>query len=127
MEAVAIVTVLALLQFIYFGVQVGAARGKAGIKAPATVGEPDYERKFRVHQNTMEQLVVFIPALWLYANYVNALWGAGIGLVFIVGRFIYRASYIKDPVSRGLGFMLTFLPSAVMLIWVLVKSGLSYL
>ena len=83
MEAVVIVTVLALLQYMYFGVQVGGARGKSGIKAPATSGDQYFDCVSRVHCNTLEQLVVFIPALWLYAHYVNPLWGAGIGVVFL--------------------------------------------
>jgi uncharacterized MAPEG superfamily protein len=126
MEAVVIVTVLALMQYIFFTFQVGGSRAKTGIKAPAMVGDPDFERTTRVHQNTMEQLVMFIPALWLYAHYVNPLWGAGIGLVYVVGRFIYRAAYLKDPSGRTLGFMLSLLPSVVMLVWVLVVATLAY-
>jgi uncharacterized MAPEG superfamily protein len=74
----------------------------------------------RVHQNTMEQLVVFLPALWIHAQYANPLWGAALGLVFIVGRFIYRAEYLKDPGSRSPGFSLSVVPSLVLLIWSLV-------
>ena len=126
MQAVAIVTILALAQFIFFSIQVGSMRGKHGVKAPAVTGHPEFERMFRVQQNTMEQLVAFIPALWIYAYLVNPFWGAAIGLVFIVGRFIYRASYVKDPDSRGIGFTLTFLPTAVMLVWALIDAFLSF-
>ncbi|MCH7538239.1 MAG: MAPEG family protein [Proteobacteria bacterium] len=126
MEAVVIVTALALIQFVVFGIQVSRIRGKSGIKAPTMTGSPELDRMFRVHVNTMEQLVLFIPALWLYAYYVNPLWGAGIGLVYIVGRFIYRAAYLQDPSNRGLGFALSFLPSTVMLLWVLVVATISY-
>ena len=76
--------------------------------------------------NTLEQLVVFVPALWLYAEYVQPLWGAGMGVVYLVGRFVYRAAYLKDPAGRGLGFGLTFLPTIVMLIWVLIVALKSY-
>ena len=120
MEAIAIVTILALLQFVWISVQVGGMRGKLKIAAPAISGHPEFERMFRVQQNTMEQLVVFIPALWMFGYFVKPLWGAGLGVVFIIGRFIYRAEYLKDPGSRSPGFMITFLPTAVMLIWVLV-------
>jgi len=125
-QAVAIVTILALAQFIYFSIQVGSMRGKHSIKAPAITGHDEFERMFRVQQNTMEQLVAFIPALWIYAYLVNPLWGAGMGLVFIIGRFIYRASYLKDPDSRGMGFTLSFLPTAVMLVWSLIRVLLSF-
>jgi len=126
MEATVIITILALAQFMLFGIQVGSMRGKHGVKAPATTGHPEFERMFRVQQNTMEQLVVFIPTLWIYGYLVNWFWGAAIGLVYIVGRFIYRASYIKDPDSRGIGFTLTLLPTAVMLVWSLIDAFLSF-
>lgn len=126
MEAVVIVTVLALAQYMFFGIQVGAARQKTGVKAPATSGDVHFECVNRVHQNTLEQLIVFIPALWLYAQYVNPLWGAGIGVVYLIGRLIYSAAYVKDPSTRSLGFTLSFLPGAVMSVWVLVVAVMHY-
>lgn len=124
MEAVAIVTVLALLQFFWFGAEVGKMRVKHQCKAPATSGAPEFERMFRVQQNTMEQLVMFIPALWLYASLVNPLWGAAMGVVYLVGRFIYRSAYLKDPGGRSMGFMITVLPTSIMLVWVLIAAGI---
>jgi len=122
MEAVVIVTVLALLQYAYFGIQVGGAHQKYGIKAPTMSGDPQFERVNRVHQNTLEQLVVLLPALWMYAKLVNPLWGAGMAVVYLVGRFVYRAEYTKDPSTRSLGFALSFLPAAIMLVWVLIVA-----
>jgi uncharacterized MAPEG superfamily protein len=78
---------------------------------------------FRVQQNTMEQLVMFLPALWLYASLVNPLWGASMGVVYLVGRFIYRSAYVRDPGARSMGFMISILPTSVMLIWVLIAAG----
>jgi len=127
MEAVVIVTVLALAQYMFFGAKVGGARGKYGISAPAIAGDNHFECVNRVHQNTLEQIVVLIPALWLFAHYVNPLWGAGFGIVYIVGRFIYSAAYTNEPSSRTIGFLLSFLPSVIMLLWVLVVAGMSYL
>jgi len=120
MELVAIVTILALGQFVLFSIQVGSMRGKHGVKAPAISGHPEFERMFRIQQNTMEQLVVFVPTLWIFAQYVDSQWAAGLGLVFIIGRFIYRSSYLKDPAKRSMGFTITFLPTAVMLVWGLI-------
>ena len=124
MEAVTIVTVLAILQFYWFGVQVGKMRVKHQCKAPAITGAPEFERMFRVQQNTMEQLVMFLPALWLYASLVNPLWGAGLGVVYLIGRFIYRSSYLRDPGARSLGFAISILPTSVMLVWVLIAAGI---
>jgi len=122
MEYIAIVTLLALMQFMLFSVQVGAMRVRHGVNAPATTGHPEFERMFRVQQNTMEQLVVFVPALWIYAHLVNPFWGAGIGIFFVIGRFIYRAAYLKDPASRSNGFTIGTLATAVLLIWSLVAA-----
>ncbi|MDX2411762.1 MAG: MAPEG family protein [Woeseiaceae bacterium] len=124
-EYTAIVTLLALMQFMLFSIQVGAMRVKHGVKAPATAGHPEFERMFRVQQNTMEQLVVFVPALWIYAYLVNPLWGAGIGLLFIIGRFVYRAAYLKDPASRSNGFTIGVLAIAVLLVWSFVAAVIS--
>jgi uncharacterized MAPEG superfamily protein len=125
MDMIAIVTVLALLQFTWFGIQVGSMRVKHDIKAPAMFGQSEFDRMYRVHYNTLEQLVVFLPALWLYAHMVNPLWGAGLGVVYLIARFIYRGAYLKDPAGRSMGFTLTILPTAVMLIWVLVVAVLN--
>ena len=120
MEATAIVTIIALLQYSYFGVLVGSARGKYNVPAPAQTGTEQFERMNRVHLNTLEQLIVFIPALWMHAYYANPIYGAILGAIFIIGRFVYRAEYVKDPDSRSLGFGMTFIPSVVLLIWTLV-------
>ena len=120
MEATVIVTFLALAQYVLFGIQVGSLRGKHGIKAPAQSGHEEFERMNRVHLNTLEQLVVFIPALWMHAYFANPLYGAIVGAVYLIGRFVYRAEYLKNPDSRGPGFTLSFVPSAVLLIWTLV-------
>ncbi|MCH7822488.1 MAG: MAPEG family protein [Proteobacteria bacterium] len=122
MEAIVIVTVLALIQFTIFSFQVGKMRMKHEVKAPATTGHADFERMFRVHQNTMEQLVIFVPALWLFGYFVDSLWGAGIGVVFIAGRMVYRAAYLKDPSTRSVGFGLGLAANVVLLIGALIAA-----
>ena len=122
MEMLAIVAILALGQFVFFSIQVGSYRGKYEIKAPAVSGAPEFERVFRVQQNTMEQLVVFLPTLWIFGHLVDPTYAAGFGLVYIVGRFVYRAEYLKDPASRSPGFMISFLPTAIMLVWSLIVA-----
>lgn len=122
MEFVAIVTVLALLQYIYFAVLVGQARGKYGVNGPAVTGHPVFERYFRVQMNTLELLVAFLPALWLFARYVSPTWAAVLGGIYIVGRFIYLRSYVADPAKRGLGFGLSMLPTLALLLGGLVGA-----
>ena len=129
MPYVAIVTVLALLQYQWLGFAVGKARAKYNVPVPASGGNEMFERHYRVHMNTLEQLVVLLPAMWLFAHTVSPLWAAALGAVFIVGRFVYARAYVRDPKSRSLGFALTALPSLIMLlgallwaIWTLVGS-----
>jgi uncharacterized MAPEG superfamily protein len=130
MPYVAIVTVLALLQYQWLGFSVGKARAKYNVPVPASSGNEMFDRHYRVHMNTLEQLVVFLPAMWLFAHTVSPLWAAGLGAVFIVGRFIYASAYVRDPKSRSLGFALTALPTLIMLlgaaawaVWALVRSA----
>ena len=115
MEIVHIVIALALFQFFIFGGLVGRARVKSGVKAPAITGDPTFERYFRVHYNTLEQLVVFMPAMLLFATYINTVVAAVLGLLFIIGRIIYFRAYIADPSKRGAGFGLTMLANSILL------------
>lgn len=111
MEYVALVTLLLLLQYLTFSILVGAARGKSGIKAPAVTGDADFERAYRVQMNTLEQLVLTLPALWLSGLYFSPMVAALLGLAFFLGRVLYRAGYVKDPQKRGVGFGIGFLAS----------------
>lgn len=116
MEYVALVIVAALLQYFYFGILVGNARGKFNVAAPAITGHPVFERYYRVHQNTLEMLVIFIPAIVLFGYWVRPDLGAGIGAVYLVGRLVYLRAYVSDPGNRSLGFGLSILPTLILLL-----------
>jgi glutathione S-transferase len=116
MSLVYIVMGLAMLQYLYFGIAVGSARGRYGVKAPATTGNEIFERYFRVQMNTLELLVVLIPALPLFAWYLSPRWAAALGGVYLVGRFLYFFAYVKDPAKRSAGFGLSILPILVLLL-----------
>ena len=116
MQLVALVILLALAEFVALGILVGRARGKYGVKAPATTGHEVFERWFRVHYNTMELLVVFVPSIWLFGLYVSPAIGAALGAVYLVGRVMYVRSYVRDPAARGGGFGLSMLPTLVLLV-----------
>lgn len=122
MFLVEIITVLALLQYLAFAGLVARARGKYGVKAPAVTGHDMFERYYRVQMNTLELLVVFLPALWLAARYWPAAGVAGIGAIYLVGRFLYMRGYINDPKTRGPGFNLSLYPAAVLLLAGLVGA-----
>src|SRR5688572_28249800 len=115
MNYVHIVAVLAILQFFLFGILVGRARAKYGIKAPAKSGNELFEREFRVHVNTLEQLVGFLPALLIASVYWPNAIIASIGAVYLAGRFYYRRLYLADPSKRGPGFALSVLPTFTLL------------
>jgi glutathione S-transferase len=123
MEPVAIVIVLALVQYVVFGMLVGWARGKYGVKAPAVTGHEVFDRYFRVHQNTLELLVVFVPAIWLFGLYVDPTWAALLGLVYVVARVLYLRGYVADPAKREVGFTLSILPVFVLLAGALWGAG----
>src|SRR5258705_11804114 len=113
---VAIVIALAVLQFVIFGIFVGRARARYQVKAPATTGNEDFERYFRIHYNTLEQLIVFLPAIWLFATHVSAHWAAIIGAIYLIGRVVYFRGYATAADKRHVGSLLSMLPTLVLLI-----------
>jgi hypothetical protein len=112
------ITLLALVQLLFFGMLVGNARTKYQIKAPAVSGNEIFERYFRVQMNTIEQLLLFLPALWIASAYafVAYYWIALIGVVYLIGRMIYQRSYVADPAKRSAGFGMTALPVLALLV-----------
>lgn len=123
MELVAIVALLALIEYFVFGGLVGWARGKYKVAAPAISGDPVFERYYRVQQNTLEQLMGFLPALFLYGYYGSPQIAAGLGVVFIIGRVIYLLGYVSDPAKRGLGFVIGWLATIYLLIAGLIAAA----
>lgn len=116
MAYVDIVTALALLQFVVFGFKVGRARGRYGVKAPATTGNEIFERSFRVQQNTLEQLIVFLPGLYLFSHYYSPPVAAVLGVIYLIGREVYAITYVKEPAKREIGYGLTFLPTVILVL-----------
>ena len=107
MAYVTVIAMLALIEYLYFGVQVGGARGRTGVQAPAVSGDPAFERVYRAHQNTLEQLIIFIPALYATAYYAHELYAAAAGVAFLIGRALYFRTYSKDAEKRGPGMLIT--------------------
>ena len=108
MTFVSVVALLALIEYIAIVLLTGRARQTYKVEAPATVGDPMFERWYRVQHNTIEQLVVFLPALFLCGTYASMRLAGWLGLAFIAGRIIYARSYLADPASRGTGFIIGF-------------------
>ncbi len=119
---VALVSLAALALYFYMGLQVGMARSRYDVKAPATSGHPEFERYFRVHMNTLEWLVIFLPCLWIAAVFTTD-WGAiaasavtVLGVIWIIGRFIYMRAYVKDPATRSRGFAIQALATLLLFV-----------
>ncbi len=116
MGYVALVTILILAQYLFFTVKAGLARGKDGVKAPAMTGGEQFERCLRVQLNTLEQMAISIPAMWLCASFFRADVAAVFGITYLIGRFIYAASYVTAPEKRVLGMATTVLSNVILML-----------
>jgi len=125
MALVAIVIAVALLEYSVFGFLVGKARGTYNISAPAVSGNIIFESYYRVQQNTLELLVIFVPGMLMFGYYVRADVAAALGVIYIIGRVVYLKAYISEPKSRGLGFILSYLPIQVLVIGGLIGAILT--
>jgi len=108
-----------LLALLMFGTawNVGRAREKYGVKAPATTGNEHFERAYRIQLNTMEWALVFLPTLWIFAAFVSDCYAAVVGLVGLAGRILYAICYQRDPATRSTGFMIGMTAFVVAVLW----------
>lgn len=105
----------ALMVYFWLSLNVGRARTTWNVPAPQSGGHPEFDKRHRVHMNTVEQLAWFVPALIIGAPVLGDLAAAALVATWCVGRIIYALAYYKDPASRGPGFGLTFLPTVLLL------------
>jgi glutathione S-transferase len=119
---VAIVATLVLIEYMVIVWFTGQARGLHGVAAPAMTGHPIFERWARVQGNTVEQLVIFFPGLWMFSTYVRPDVAAALGVVFGVGRALFARGYVADPAKRGPGFVLSYLSNAVLVLGGLIGA-----
>ncbi|MCW5610566.1 MAG: MAPEG family protein [Rubrivivax sp.] len=124
MNSVHAVAMLAVIQYLVFAGMVGKARGQYGVKAPAVTGDERFERIYRVQMNTLELLVALLPALYAAAYYWPATVVSSAGVVYLIGRLLYWRAYVKEPRTRGLGFMLSVLPTFGLALATLIAAAL---
>ena len=103
-----LVMVLAVVEVMVLGVLVGRGRAKYDVPAPATSGHPTWERLNRAHQNSIEQLVLFVPLFFAYCFNAGLQTGLFLGVVYLIARILYAAGYVRDPSRRRIGAFLTF-------------------
>lgn len=102
----ALVTLAIVALLFGTAINVGRARAKYKVRAPATTGHELFERAYRIQMNTLENTLLVLPVLWLYALYGNPRWAALLGLAWLIGRIWYALAYAHDPRKRGGGFVL---------------------
>ncbi len=119
----ALATLLALIVYFTTSIRVARARAKYKIAAPATTGDPDFERHFRVQMNTLEWLPIFLPSLWLFAAYWGDAIAAALGGAWIVGRVLYMIGYSRAAQARGPGFLIQGLSALALLIGALIGAA----
>ena len=105
-----------ILFYLLTGIAVSKARVKFGVKVPATTGNADFERVFRVQMNTLEWMPFFLPSLWLFAIYISDAGAAALGLVWIAGRILYLIGYSEAAAKRGRGFAIQ--AGAAIILWI---------
>ena len=123
----AIVTCLALVLYLVHAIRVTLARGRYNIMAPATTGHPTFERLLRIQANTGEQMLLFLPSLWLFSFYLSAFWASVLGFLWILGRAGYAVVYEADPEKRAAPFGFAFAVTIILLTGSLIGSLLSLL
>jgi glutathione S-transferase len=126
-HALEIVTLLALLEYSILGVMVGRARQTYGVEAPATTGNPDFERYFRVHANTLEALIVFLPALWIFSLSVHYHIGVVLGLLFVIARIVYAQGYLSAASKRSAGALATGVINVILVVGSLIALTIKIL
>jgi glutathione S-transferase len=118
----AIVTLLAVAFYFFLATRVAVARGRFGVRHPATTGNLDFERIFRVHVNTLEWMPTFLVPLWLCAVYLSDGGAATLGLVWIAGRVLYFVGYTKAVEKRLPGFFVQ--STACLLLFIGAAAGI---
>jgi glutathione S-transferase len=118
---ISLVTLLAVAVYLYTSLDVARARTRFGVAAPATTGNPDFERVFRVQMNTLEWMPVFLPSLWIAALFANETFAALLGLMWIIGRVLYIRGYGEAAEKRATGFNIQAF--AGIALWVLALIG----
>jgi len=109
----ALMTLVAVLWYMVTVFQVGRMRGKYKVEAPATSGDPAFERAFRVQMNELENLVAFLPPMWIYAWFGNPRFAAIACGAYIVGRIVYAVGYWRESGKRSLGYSISTFTMAI--------------
>jgi len=109
-----LITLLVVALMFWTAINVGKARAKYEVKAPATSGHEMFDRAYRVQMNTLESAMLLLPSMWIYASLIGDIGASVSGAIWIAGRLWYGIAYQQDPAKRGPGFGIAFLAVAGM-------------
>ncbi len=116
-----LVTLLMLAIYFWMSLQTARVRTRTNTPAPAMSGSDELMRAIRVHENTMEGLILYLPALWLFALTVGDLWAALIGIFYPIGRILYARGYYAAANKRSTGFTIGILATAILYVGALIS------
>ncbi|MBX3508796.1 MAG: MAPEG family protein [Parvibaculum sp.] len=119
-----LVTIITLIVYFWMAFKVGKARAAFGIPAPRMDGPDDFLRVLRVQGNTAENLLLFLPAIWLFALTVGDIWAAGIGIFYPVGRVLYARGYYAEALKRSTGFTVGLAATMILLLGALIALAM---
>jgi glutathione S-transferase len=117
-----LVTLLVCLLMLATGINVGRARVRYGIKAPAISGHEMFERAYRVQMNTLENAATVLPVLWVNAVFISDRGAAALGVLWLISRIWYALAYQNEPSKRGPAFVLSMV--AFGLLWLASAFGI---
>ncbi len=123
MALMCFLSLIMLLIYMWTGIRVGSARGRLGVKAPATEGPDEFNRIYRAHVNTLEQMAVALPAFWIFSLFQAARWAGLLMAIWCVGRVIYVLSYAQAADKRGTGFLISYIPVVAAILGSLFYAG----
>jgi glutathione S-transferase len=91
------VTLVTLITYQILSISVSAARGKYKITAPATTGNINFERVYRTHLNYLENLVIFLPLVWIDSlEFGGSIFFLVPAISWLISKILFSVAYIKN-------------------------------
>ena len=101
------------------------ARKRLGVKYPGMYSEdhPEFNCIQRAHQNTLENLPIFIATL-LLGGLRHPRYAAIFGGIWFVGRVVYTVGYgTGQPDKRRPGFIMSMMGGSMPLVALAISTG----
>jgi glutathione S-transferase len=97
----ALATIVAVIVYFSQSFFVATGRSKYNVPVPKTMGvNDDFDRVWRVHYNTLEQMPIFLPLMWIFALTVSSFYAFVFGILWSIGRIAYMVGYYKSVKGR---------------------------